>query len=661
MYYNRTLQWIVLLTLFTTAPKEIFAQDQFSRQLEEQEQTNDQTEQDLSKLIGIDHAKKKNINAVTYEELQALHTLTLNQINSFFEYKRKFGDFLSMYELQAIPEWDIPLIKEVMKWFSLLEKSNKTEMSNEQAQHQIVFRIGRSGSSSMLAQSFAKGMKQTFFYRNNNHVNTAYGLSAEKDAGEKNIFDFTSGYLQKTSFSIFKKLIVGDYLITMGQGMIHWHGYAFGKGSNILSIMRQSVSIKPHTGTEENRFFRGMGFEIGNKNTSLYCFVSKKGLDANIVYDSIRNKNWVSSLLLTGLHRNEKEWLDKKSLQSFHTGFILKHQFRSGHIALNGIYTHLNIPIQKRSLPYNTYSIKGDQFFNLSSDFAVSGKWGTFFGELAADRDYSTGAIIGFLKNLHRTLDVGMQWRRISKSYNAFAPNIIAHQYGANNESGLYIGMNYKLNNRNRLEAYIDQFIHPFPVFSANGPQRGLVHALTYTIAPTKKWEIYLRLIEKRKTENLPSIQSKSHLLSVQQSFQLRIHAEFQINEALELRIRNELLIRKKEAGDNLHGWLSFAEIILHPVLQPYSISIRTTYFNTDGFDASIYSMERDLPQYYSMQSFFNRGNSSYLLFQTKISNKVHLAGKWVMEKKYFPSSTPIPQFNTIIQSEWRVQATIKF
>lgn len=60
MYYNRTLQWIVLLTLFTTAPKEIFAQDQFSRQLEEQEQTNDQTEQDLSKLIGIDHAKKKH-------------------------------------------------------------------------------------------------------------------------------------------------------------------------------------------------------------------------------------------------------------------------------------------------------------------------------------------------------------------------------------------------------------------------------------------------------------------------------------------------------------------------------------------------------------------------------------------------------------------------
>ncbi|MEY3688115.1 MAG: hypothetical protein RIR84_956, partial [Bacteroidota bacterium] len=220
---------------------------------------------------------------------------------------------------------------------------------------------------------------------------------------------------------------------------------------------------------------------------------------------------------------------------------------------------------------------------------------------------------------------------------------------------------NYKLNNRNRLEAYMDQFVHPFPVFSANGPQRGLIHALTYAVAPTKKWEIYIRLIEKRKTENLPSIQSKSHLLSVQQSFQLRIHAGFQINEALELRIRNELLTRKKEAGDKLHGWLSFAEIILHPVLQPYSISIRTTYFNTDGFDASIYSMERDLPQYYSMQSFFNRGNSSYLLFQTNISKKVHFAGKWVIEKKYFPSRGPTPQYNALVQSEWRVQATIKF
>lgn len=659
MYCNRPLLWILLITIHASASQEICAQEQLSKQLEEQDIFNDQSEQNLSKLIGVEHTKKKNINSVTFEELQALHMLSFNQINAFFEYKKRFGDFLSMYELQAIPGWEIPLIKELMKWFVLLEQPNKAGVSN--GQHQIVFRMGRSGSGSMLEQSFLKGMKQTLFYRNNNQTNVSFGLSAEKDAGEKNIFDFTSGYLQKSSVGIFKKIIVGDYLVTMGQGMIHWQGYAFGKGLNILSIMRQSTSLRPHTGTEENRFFRGVGFEIGKRNTRFYGFVSKKGLDANVVYDSLTEKKWVSSLLLTGLHRNEREWIDKKSLQSFHTGFTVKHFFKSGHIALNGIYTGLNIPIQKRSLPYNTYSIKGDQFFNLSSDFIMSTKWGTFFGELAADRDYAAGTVIGFLKNLHRTLDIGIQWRKISKSYHAFSPNIIAHQSSANNESGIYIGMNYKLNNRNRLEAYMDQFVHPFPVFSANGPQRGLIHALTYAVAPTKKWEIYIRLIEKRKTENLPSIQSKSHLLSMNQSFQLRIHAEFNINEALELRIRNELLTRKKEAGYNLHGWLSFAEIILHPVLQPYSISIRTTYFNTDGFDASIYSMERDLPQYYSMQSFFNRGNSSYLLFQTNISKKVHFAGKWVIEKKYFPSRGSTPQYNALVQSEWRVQATIKF
>lgn len=659
MYCNRILQWILLITIFTSASQETCAQEQLSRQLEEQDSSSDPSEQNLSKLIGVEHTKKKNINSVTFEELQALYMLSFNQINAFFEYKKKFGDFLSMYELQAIPGWEIPLIKELMKWFVLLEQPNKAEASN--GQHQIVIRLGRSGSSSMLEQSFLKGMKQTVFYRNNNLTNVSFGLSAEKDAGEKNIFDFTSGYLQKSSVGIFKKIIVGDYLVTMGQGMIHWQGYAFGKGLNILSIMRQSTSLRPHTGTEENRFFRGVGFEIGKRNTCFYGFVSKKGLDANVMYDSLTEKKWVSSLLLTGLHRNEREWIDKKSLQSFHTGFTVKRFLKSGHFALNGIYTGLNIPIQKRSLPYNTYSIKGDQFFNLSGDFILSTKWGTFFGELAADKDYSAGTVIGYLKNLHRSLDFGIQWRKISKSYHAFSPNIIGHQSSANNERGIYIGMNYKLNNRNRLEAYMDQFVHPFPVFSANGPQRGLIHALTYAVAPTKKWEIYIRLIEKRKTENLSSIQSKSHLLSVQQSFQLRIHAGFQINEALELRIRNELLTRKKEAGDNLHGWLSFAEIILHPVLQPYSISIRTTYFNTDGFDASIYSMERDLPQYYSMQSFFNRGNSSYLLFQTNISKKVHFAGKWVIEKKYFPSRGPTPQYNALVQSEWRVQATIKF
>ncbi len=648
--------------MYTAAPANMFAQEQFSKQLDEQNQINEYEDQDLTKLIGIENVKRKNINSVTSEELEELGFLSFAQINSFFEYKKEFGDFVSMYELQAIPSWNGAVTKQLMKWYSQLSLSDgSSSRSNTMSQQQLVFRMGRSGSSTMLEHSFLKGLKQTLFYRNNNHLNTSFGLSAEKDAGEKNILDFTSGYIQKEHLSIFRKIILGDYLVTMGQGLIHWQGYAFGRGSNILSIMRQSQQIKPHTGTEENRFFRGMAYEISKRNTSLYWFMSKKGLDANIMFDSVSRKKWVSSLQLTGLHRTDAEIEDRKSLKAFHTGLIIKHQFKSGHIAVNGMYTMLQIPIQKRSMPYNAYSIKGNQLYNIGSDFIISTKWGTCFGEVAVDKELSTGALLGLLKNLNRKVDIGLQWRNIYKSYNAFSPNIIAHHSGANNERGIYVGINFKLNNRNRLETFIDQYIHPFPVFSANGPQRGLAHALTYTITPTKKWEIYIRLIEKRKIENVQSALSKSHLLSAHQSFQLRIHAGFHINESVELRVRNDLFSKKNDAGKHLHGWLTFTELIIHPVLQPYNISIRTTYFNTDGFDASIYSLERDLPHYYAMRSFFNRGNSSYLLFQTRVTKQIHFAGKWIIEKKYFPSANATSHFNAIVQSEWRVQATIKF
>ena len=661
MDFKRPLRWIILLALYGAGSSHLHAQDLLSKQIEEQDQINESTEEDLNKLIGVEPTKRKNINNASFESLQALGILTIIQINSFFEYKREMGDFVSIYELQAIPNWDIPLIKEVMKWYVPQLISDARSSGSNQAEQQLLFRIGRSGSSRTLEHSYTRGLKQTLFYRYNNPLNTSIGLSAEKDAGEKNILDFTSGYIQKEHFSVFKKIIAGDYLLSMGQGMIQWQGYAFGKGSNIMSIMRQPPHIKPHTGTEENRFFRGMAFETGQRNTQFYCFISKKGLDANIIMDSASKQQWVSSLQLTGLHRNESEMEDRKSLKTFHTGFIVKHHLKSGHIALNGIYTHLNTPIQKRALPYNTYSIKGDEWYNISGDFILSTKLGTAFGEMAIDKQFSTGTLFGFLKNLNRKVDIGLQWRNISKSYNAFSPNIVAHQSVAGNERGLYLGINLKLNNRDRLETFVDRFIHPFPVFSANGPQRGITHALTYAVNPTKKWDIYIRVIQKRKIENTRSNQSKSFFLSENQSLHLRIHAGFHINEAMELRIRNELLSRKDGAGNNCYGWLTYAELIFHPILQSYSISMRTTYFNTDGFDAAIYSMERDIPHYYAMNSYFNRGNSSYLLFQTKITNQIHFAGKWAIEKKYFPSHNTTSHFNALVQSSWRLQATIKF
>ena len=150
MDFKRPLRWIILLALYGAGSSHLHAQDLLSKQMEEQDQINESTEEDLNKLIGVEPTKRKNINNASFESLQALGILTIIQINSFFEYKREMGDFVSIYELQAIPNWDIPLIKEVMKWYVPQLISDARSSGSNQAEQQLLFRIGRSGSSRTL-------------------------------------------------------------------------------------------------------------------------------------------------------------------------------------------------------------------------------------------------------------------------------------------------------------------------------------------------------------------------------------------------------------------------------------------------------------------------------------------------------------------------------
>src|SRR5690606_23300571 len=60
-----------------------------------------------------------NINKSNAEELQALYLLNPMQINSLLDYRKRFGPLLSLYELQAVPEFDLELIYRLLPFVSL--------------------------------------------------------------------------------------------------------------------------------------------------------------------------------------------------------------------------------------------------------------------------------------------------------------------------------------------------------------------------------------------------------------------------------------------------------------------------------------------------------------------------------------------------------------
>ena len=87
---------------------------------------------DDTRLLQIEYLKKApiNLNEADVEDLKELLILSPTQIHSFFTYRRIFGDFLSIYELQAVPNWDIETINSIRSFIKISKDVHlKAELS----------------------------------------------------------------------------------------------------------------------------------------------------------------------------------------------------------------------------------------------------------------------------------------------------------------------------------------------------------------------------------------------------------------------------------------------------------------------------------------------------------------------------------------------------
>ena len=55
-----------------------------------------------------------DLNQITKEELLSLSLLSVSQINNFLRYVKIHGRLISIYELQAIPEFDVATIRKIL-------------------------------------------------------------------------------------------------------------------------------------------------------------------------------------------------------------------------------------------------------------------------------------------------------------------------------------------------------------------------------------------------------------------------------------------------------------------------------------------------------------------------------------------------------------------
>ena len=621
------------------------------QQLEAVTEGNEDAEtQDDSFLQSLQHFLQSplNLNTADAGTLKELIILSPIQIQNIISYRNLFGNFISIYELQAVPGWDILTIERLRPYITVSTSANFIASMGERLSggaHSMLARVTRVLETSKgflldstTANNYYPGSPQRFLMRYKYQYKNLlqYGIVAEKDAGEEFFkgsqpkgFDFYSFHVFARNIGIIKSLAIGDFTVNLGQGLTQWQSLAFKKSQDVVNIKRQLAVLRPYNSAGEVNFHRGAGITLAKKNMELTAFVSYKKVDANLVVDTLNNEDFISSFQTSGLHRTKSELADKGAQQQLAYGGNIAYNNVNLHIGVNVIQYHFNLPLNKSNDPYNIYALSGKRAGNQSLDYSYTFRNMHFFGEAAFDNHFNKATVNGLLVSVDAAVDLSFVYRNISEKYQSLYTNAFTESTYPTNEKGFYSGISIRPNSFWRIDAYADFYKLPWLRYQVDAPTAGMDYFSQVTYKPNRQLEIFARYRTETKPKNfnpdnniLSSVIPKSR-----QNF--RIQTSYRINPIFTFRNRIELNWYDKKGAGAQDGFLGYVDILYKPLMKKYSANMRLQYFETGGYDSRLYAYENDVLYSFSIPVFYDKGYRYYLNVNYDVSKRLSCWFRW--------------------------------
>jgi hypothetical protein len=601
--------------------------------------------EDDTHIVQLEWLKKNplNINVAGSDELKQLFVLTDLQIDNLLNYRRLLGKLVHVYELQAVPAWDSASIQKILPYVYVGEPGSVREKWNDRlhGNHSLLFRYAQVlekakgfEKPAVTSKAFYTGSKAKAFFRYQyNYKNLLqWGLLGDKDAGEpffKNRqrlgFDFYSFHMATRSLGMIKTLVIGDFTINMGQGLIQWQNLAFKKSAGTLLVKRQAPLLRPYHASGEFAFYRGVGVTLQKSKWELSGFASRRKISAALHTDTLADENFISSIITNGYHRTEGENDNRKRLRQVSVGGNINYRFNLGHIGINVVHHHFSIPVQPPDEPYRLFTFRGNTLTNASLDFSFTKRNMHFFGEAAVDQRYAKAIISGVLVSAAATVDVALVYRRLDKEYQSINANAFTENSIPVNEKGFYAGITMRPFRGIRLDAYADVFRFPWLKYRVSAPSGGKEFLLQATYLPDKQLEVYLRYRYEIKQLNNTVYRLANEVTEDRYRQNIRCQTNWRMNNRLLLRNRVELVWYNKKTNEAEQGFITYLEGFYQPEQGSFEWNARLQYVETDGYDSRIYAYENDVLYSYSIPAFFDKGFKYY----------VNVKGNWRVGKNH--------------------------
>lgn len=600
--------------------------------------------EDLFEVLDNYYDNPLNLNSATKEELEELMLINEFQINSLLKWREENGFFETLYEIKDIDFWDVLTLNQIIPFVRVSEVKEKKKRKlseylkegkvegyiryirniEDKAGYERVSDEEKEASNKYYWGDPAKVYSRI---RYTHKKDLSIGVTMEKDPGEqifgktqKYGFDFYSAHAYYAGGKWLKKAVIGDYQMQIGQGLALWTGYGFSKTAEASSVRKNANGLRPYTSTDEVRFLRGAGVELGYDNFSLTTFASYKGVDGSVeMLDTLDDESarMASSINMTGNHRTTSELARKNSLKELIYGANLKYQTRIFQVGVSAVHQSYDAYYQREDRLINKYQFRGESLLNLSADYTLVLRNISLFGEVAYSGSSNAVAVLqGASLAIGRTATLSALYRHYPKDYHTFYATGFGDGSNTINESGFYFGGTFRLAKSWIFNAYVDLFSSPWMKFRVDGPSKGheLFGQLKYR--PNTQFETYVRVRQKNKMQNASIYTGNIRPIETYNQMKYQWGLTTKLAGGWQWRSRIDFVTDKRDSKGFQKGFALSQDILYRSKKFPLEVSLRYTIFNTDSYDTRIYTYEYNLQNVFSIPAYSGKGSRAYALLR---------------------------------------------
>ena len=453
-------------------------------------------------------------------------------------------------------------------------------------------------------------------------------ISGEKDPGEqffrgkqRSGFDFYSGSASVKDFGILKHVVIGDYRLNFGQGLVLGTSLLSGKGGGVGSVRRFSTGIRAVAPTSEGDFLRGTAVTLGHANAQGTLFAGRS-------FGSTHN--------CLGADFSFRRKL-----------------FRVGARAVVHSQTDTcgTTPAERFKSSWKPTG------FNVAADYQTILYKHLIFGELAFNQDGAAGILQAAVFNITPILKIATIFRHYGKQYT----NPLGRAFGTNSqnkgETGFYLTGSYIMSRRITLDFYADYYRLTTLTYRTDSPVQGLDLGLSGEINLTRSSVLNLKYNFRSKPENSPeSIYYK--LIHEHHKHKIRVVWTNSPLSALKLKTEIDWIMNHYPMNrEHYAGLLLYQDINLTFAKPDISLHARVAYFDTDRYDERLYAYENDVYYAFSIGSYYYKGVRGYFVVRYKykwLSIWLRLAHTCYIDRQVISSG--LTQIDKPHKTEMKVQ-----